>query len=162
MCIWHILLIYLDIKNNASLSSHSRINMIIHLWQQEKITVSGIYPLTLSTIATQLMLLVKHPRQHTRTGSRNKAFAQIKGHMSSLLWWCIPCARKQQLCCAKEFKAIRYILCIFYVFNILCIFYILYSVNVSNILACFQHESTMAWKRTTGITRITLPGQIYL
>jgi hypothetical protein len=39
----------------------------------------------LSTIATQLMLLVKHPGQHTRTGSRNKAFARIKGHMSSSL-----------------------------------------------------------------------------
>ncbi len=47
------------------------------------------------------------------------------------------------------------------------IFHILYivSVNVCNILACFQHESMMAWKRTTGvtgITRITLAGQMYL
>ncbi len=117
--------------------------------------------LTLSTIETKSMLLVKHPRQHTRTGSRNKVFARIKGHMSSSLRWCIPCARKPPLCCAKEFKAIRYIFCIFDVLYILFIFYILYSVNVSNILACFQHESMMAWKRTTGITRITLQRQMY-
>jgi hypothetical protein len=125
--------------------------MIIYLWQQEKITVSGIHPLTLSTIAMQLMLLVKHPRQHTRTGSRNKAFARIKGHMSS-----------PPLCCAKEFKAIQYIFCIVDVFYICCIFCISYSVNVSNILACFQHESMMAWKSTTGITRIVLLRQMYL
>jgi hypothetical protein len=46
--------------------------------------------------------------------------------------------------------------------HIFCIFCILYYVNVCNIFACFQHESMMAWKRTTGITRITLSGQMYL
>jgi len=49
-----------------------------------------------------------------------------------------------------------------YITYICRIFCISYSVNVSNILACFQHESMMAWKRTTGITRIALLRQMYL